>query len=98
MPKPKAETRSKLDDLQKQADARADDAGVEIPPDEYSLKWYRQEWPARKRIFIEREMKVRNAFHRNKKEDFILNDAQLELLQASLESTADPSLTDVVLK
>jgi len=97
-PSSKTNQRSRVDDLAAQADARAKDAGVEIVPEDYSLAWYRVEWPARKRIFIERELKVRNAFHRNKKEDFILNDAQTELLEASLEASADPSLQDVVLK
>ncbi len=98
MPKRKPEGPSKVDNLVAQAEQRQRDEGQRIEHEPYSLGWYREEWPARKRIFIERELKVRNAFHRNKKEDFILNDAQLELLQASLESSADPSLEDVVLK
>ena len=52
----------------------------------------------RKRIFIEREIKIRNAFERNKLEPFILNDAQIELYVASLESSEDPSLEDWTLK
>jgi hypothetical protein len=86
------------DELAAQAERQARDAGVEIEPEQYSLEWYRADWPGRKRTFIERELKLRNAFHRNKLEDFILNDAQIELYEASLESSEDPSLEDWTLK
>jgi hypothetical protein len=87
-----------LEELLSRADKQAADAGVEIEPELYSLDWYRQDWPARKRVFLEREIKIRNAFHRNKLEPFILNDAQLELLEASIEASEDPSLEDYTLK
>jgi hypothetical protein len=99
MPKRKAEKgSSKVERLVAEAGARAATAGVEIEPEEYTLDWYRQDWPARKRVFLEREIKIRNAFHRNKLEPFILNDAQIELLEASLEASEDPSLEDYTLK
>ncbi|MET0626591.1 MAG: hypothetical protein ABW250_26890 [Pyrinomonadaceae bacterium] len=87
-----------LDELLSRADRQAADAGIEIEPDEYTLDWYRQGWPARKRIFLEREIKIRNAFDRNKLTPFVLNDAQLELLEASIEASEDPSLEDYTLK
>lgn len=87
-----------VDELVAQAESRARDAGFAIEPEQYSLEWYRADWPGRKRIFLEREIKIRNAFHRNKVEDFILNDAQIELYEASLESSEDPSLEDWTLK
>jgi len=87
-----------VDELVAQAESQARDAGVEIEPEEYSLDWYRAEWPGRKRIFIEREIKIRNAFQKNKLEDFVLNDAQIELYEASLEASEDPSLEDWTLK
>src|SRR3954467_11144649 len=88
--------RSKVDDLVDQAEARRREAGGEAI--EYTLDWYREEWPARKRIFIEREIKIRDAFDRNKLKPFILNDAQVELLNASLEASEDTSLEDYTLK
>lgn len=98
-PKKKAAaTRGKIDKLVAQADARAASAGIEIEAEAYTLEWYRADWPARKRDFIEREIKIRNAFNRNRLEDFILNDAQSELYYASLESSEDPSLEDFTLK
>ncbi|MGA9767470.1 MAG: hypothetical protein WBV94_00405 [Blastocatellia bacterium] len=71
---------------------------MEIEPEAYSLEWYRAAWPARKKIFIEREIKIRNAFHRNKLEPFILNDAQDVLLITSNEAFDDPTIEAVVLK
>lgn len=78
---------SKVDQLLAQADARAADAGIEIEPDQYSLEWYRADWPARKKDFIEREIKIQNAFENNSEVPLILNDAQLELLQGSLAAS-----------
>lgn len=99
MPSRKApKNSSKIDELLAKADKQAEDAGVEIEPEEFSLEWYRQDWPERKRIFIEREIKIRNAFHRNKLEPLTLNDAQVELHEASLEASEDPSLEDFTLK
>jgi hypothetical protein len=89
---------SKVDQLVAKAAERAATAGVEIEPEMYSLEWYRQEWPARKLDFIQREIKIRNAFHKNKLEPFFLNDAQRELLDASIEASEDPSLEDCTLK
>lgn len=89
---------SKADQLLAKADKVAAQAGIEIEPEEYSLDWYRADWPARKRTFIEREIKIRNAFHRNALEPFILNDAQIELLEASNDSYFDPTIEDNTLK
>lgn len=89
---------SKVDQLVAQAEQRAAEAGIELEPEEYSLEWYRQDWPARKRIFIEREIRIRNAFNKNKLEDFLLNDGQVELYESSLEASEDPSLEDATLK
>lgn len=91
-------TTSKIDNLVAQADARARDAGIDIEPEEYSLDWYRRGWPARKRLFLEREVKVRDAFDRNRLKPFVLNDAQVTLLEASLEASEDSSLEDYTLK
>lgn len=96
--KPAKNTTSKVDQLVAKANERAAEAGVEIEPEEYSLEWYRADWPARKKTFIEREIKIRNAFHKNKLELFILNDAQLDLLDASIEASEEPSLEDCTLK
>ncbi len=87
-----------VDELLAQADEQAREAGVDIEPEEYTLDWYRREWPARKQIFLEREIKIRDAFDRNKLKDFILNDSQVELLESSLEASADSSLEDCTLK
>ncbi|PYS88987.1 MAG: hypothetical protein DMF64_18965 [Acidobacteria bacterium] len=91
-------TGASLDQLLAQADQRAASAGVEIEPEMYSLDWYRVGWPARKRIFLEREIKIRDAFDRNKLKSLKLNDAQQELLAASIEASADTSLEDFTLK
>jgi hypothetical protein len=89
---------SRADQLLARADQVAASAGIEIEPEPYSLEWYRAEWPARKRNFIEREIKIRNAFHRNALEPFILNDAQLELLEASNDAYFDSTIEDNTLK
>ncbi len=90
--------RSAVDKLVFEAESRAAEAGIEIEPDPYTLDWYRQDWPARKRIFLEREIKVRDAFDKNRLKPFLLNDAQEELLEASIEASADTSLEDYTLK
>ena len=87
-----------IDELLSRADERAAEAGIEIEPEKYSLDWYRKDWPSRKRIFLEREIKIRNAFDRNKLTPLVLNDAQLELLEASVEASEDTSLEDFTLK
>jgi hypothetical protein len=96
--KPAKNTASKVDQLIARAGKRAAEAGVEIEPEEYSLEWYRAAWPARKLDFIQHEIKIRNAFHKNKLEPFFLNDAQRDLLDASIEASEDPSLEDCTLK
>lgn len=98
MPQRKPKTSGEIDRLVAQADARARAAGIEIAPEPFSLEWYRQDWPARKREFIGNEIKIRDAFDKNKLKPFILNDAQVELLEASLEASADTSLEDYTLK
>jgi hypothetical protein len=98
-PRSKAKTESKeFDNLAARAAEQARAAGVEIEAEPYTLDWYREEWPARKRIFLEREIKIRNAFNRNRLQSLVLNDAQVELLEASLEASNDPSLEDYTLK
>lgn len=89
---------SKLDQLLADVSTRAGELGVAAEPDEYSLEWYQADWPGRKKIFIEREIKIRNAFQKNVIVPFILNDAQNELLAASMESSEDPNLEDFTLK
>ena len=101
MPRQKAkknDSNAQLDQLVAQAGEQARAAGVEIEPEVYTLDWYRVGWPARKRIFLEREIKIRDAFDRNKLKDFLLNDAQVELLESSLEASEDTSLEDFTLK
>jgi hypothetical protein len=80
-------TTSKADQLVAKAGQVAAQAGIEIEPEEYSLHWYRVDWPARKKTFIEREIKVQNAFENNQEVPLILNDAQKELLQGSLAAS-----------
>jgi hypothetical protein len=89
---------TKLDQLLSDVDERAGELGVYVEPDEYSLAWYQADWPGRKKIFIEREIKIRDAFHKNKLVPFIINDAQTELLAASIEASHDTSLEDFTLK
>lgn len=84
--------------LQKRLAERARAAGVEIEPDEYTKEWYAADWLNRKKIFIEREIKVRDAFHKNQLVPFILNDAQNELLEYSNEASLDDSLENFTLK
>lgn len=87
-----------IDALLAQADAQARGAGYEIEPEEFTLDWYRRDWLGRKKIFLEREIKIRDAFDHNKLKPLILNDAQLELLAASLEASAESNLEDCTLK
>jgi hypothetical protein len=89
---------SKLEQLLTNVNAAADRLGVVVEPDEFTLEWYQADWPERKQIFIEREIKIRDAFHKNQLVDFVLNDAQRELLAASIEASHDPSLEDFTLK
>jgi hypothetical protein len=89
---------SKADELIAKADAQAAEAGIELEAEEYSLEWYRAAWPARKQIFIEREIKLRNAFNGNRLEAFLLNDAQQILLITSNEAFEDTSIEAVTLK
>lgn len=98
MPRKAPKTPSKAAALSAQADARLREQGIETEPEEFSLDWYRADWPARKKTFIEREIKIRNAFNRNKLEPFILNDAQIELYEASLEASEDSTQENCTLK
>ena len=84
--------------LQAQVDAKAREIGVEITLEPYTLEWYREDWLNRKKIFIEREIKVRDAFQKNKLVPFVLNDAQLELLKASNAASEDNSVENFTLK
>ena len=91
-------TTSQLDRLMADVDERAAGLGVEIEPDLYSKEWYAADWPARKQVFLEREIKVRDAFHKNTLVPFIPNDAQKELLESSNDSYHDPSIENFTLK
>ena len=82
---------ARFDKLQAQIERQAREIGVEISFAEYSAEWYRDDWLNRKKIFIEREIKVRDAFHKNKLVPFILNDAQNELLECSNQAALDDS-------
>lgn len=87
-----------LDRLLSKVDQRAQAEGIEFEPEEFSLDWYRADWINRKQIFIEREIKVRDAFQNNKLVPFVLNDAQKELLKASNEASLDTSIENFTLK
>lgn len=93
-----AKSISKLDQLLSNVDAAADKLGVQLEPDEYTKEWYAADWPGRKALFLEREIKIRNAFEKNAIVPFIPNDAQRELLAASIEASDDPNLEDFTLK
>lgn len=84
--------------LQAKVDAKARTIGVEVTFEPYSLDWYRDDWINRKKIFIEREIKVRDAFQKNALVPFILNDAQNELLEASNAASVDNSIENFTLK
>lgn len=98
MPRKAENENNPFQKLQAQVDAQAREIGVEIALEPYSLEWYREDWLNRKRIFIEREIKVRDAFHKNQLVPFILNDAQKELLESSNEASLDDSLENFTLK
>ena len=98
MRKAKLSTTSRLDRLMADVDERAAGLGVEVEPDLYSKEWYAADWPARKQVFLEREIKVRDAFHKNTLVPFIPNDAQKELLDSSNDSYHDPSIENFTLK
>lgn len=87
-----------FDAVQAKVEAKARETGVEITLEPYSLDWYREDWLNRKKIFIEREIKVRDAFQKNKLVPFILNDAQNELLEASNDASLDNSIENFTLK
>ena len=40
---------------------KAGEMGVRLDAEEYTLDWYREDWPGRKKIFIEREIKIRSS-------------------------------------
>lgn len=84
--------------LQAKVDAKAREIGVEVSLEPYSLEWYREDWLNRKKIFIEREIKVRDAFQKNALVPFVLNDAQNELLAASNDASIDNSIENYTLK
>ncbi len=89
---------SKLDQLLSNINEAADRHGIVTEPDLHSKEWYAADWPARKQVFLEREIKVRDAFHKNTLVPFILNDAQKELLGSSSDSYHDPSIENFTLK
>jgi hypothetical protein len=87
-----------FDRVQAQAEAKARAAGARIEFEKYSLEWYREDWISRKKDFIEREIKVRDAFQKNALVPFVLNDAQNELLAASNAASLDNSIENYTLK
>ena len=87
-----------FDAVQAQVDAQAREIGVELPTEPYTLEWYREDWLNRKKTFIEREIKVRDAFQKNALVPFVLNDAQNELLEASNAASLDTSIENFTLK
>lgn len=99
MPRRKAENaENQFDKLQAQVEAQAREIGVEVAFEPYSREWYQEDWLNRKQIFIEREIKIRDAFHKNKLVPFVLNSAQLELLAASNAASLDFSIENFTLK
>ena len=84
--------------LAAQVDAKAREIGVEVALEPYTKQWYREDWINRKKIFIEREIKIRNAFDKNNLVFFILNNAQNQLLIASNEASLDNSIENFTLK
>lgn len=94
----RVETANPFQNLQAQVDARARTIGVEVTLEPFSLAWYRDDWINRKKIFIEREIKIRDAFHKNQLVPFFLNDAQNELLDASNDASLDNSIENFTLK
>lgn len=98
MPVRKTEHADGFQKLQAQIDAKAREIGVEIAFEPYSKEWYRADWLNRKKIFLEREIKVRDAFHKNQLVLFKLNDGQNVLLIASNEASLDDSLENFTLK
>ncbi len=99
MPARKARTNEdKFSQLHRRVAERAEAVGVAREPDEFTKEWYAADWLKRKEIFLDREIKIRDAFHKNQLVPFILNDAQDELLIASNEASEDPSLENFTLK
>lgn len=94
----KSEDTNDFQKLQARIDAKAREIGVAVRVEPYSLDWYRLDWLNRKKTFIEREIKVRDAFQKNKLVPFILNDAQIELLEASNAASLDNSIENFTLK
>ena len=94
----KADAPNPFEKLQAQVDAQAREIGVAVDYERYSREWYQEDWINRKKIFIEREIKVRDAFHKNQLVPFILNDAQNELLISSNEASEDFSIENFTLK
>jgi hypothetical protein len=88
----------KFSKLQAQVAERAAEMGVAVEPDRYSREWYAAEWLSRKKIFIEREIKIRDAFDKNQLKAFLLNDAQMVLLETSNEASEDNSIESFTLK
>lgn len=99
MPRRKAENAdNQFDKLQAQVERQAREIGVEVVFEPYTREWYEEDWLNRKEIFLEREIKIRDAFHKNALVPFILNDAQRELLIFSNKASRDNSLENFTLK
>jgi hypothetical protein len=98
MPRKTENEPNPFDKLQTQVETQAREAGVTVELEPYSREWYEADLLNRKKLFIEREIKVRDAFHKNKLVPFILNAAQNVLLESSNEASLDESLENFTLK
>lgn len=94
----RTETENPFQKLAAQVTAQAREIGVAIELEPYSKEWYADDWLNRKKIFLEREIKIRDAFHKNQLVHFVLNDAQNELLDASNAASLDDSIENFTLK
>jgi hypothetical protein len=97
MPK-KVNSDSNLDKLLSRVDQQAAEVGVSFEHEKFTKEWYAEDLLNRKRIFLEREIKVRDAFHKNQLVSFIPNDAQLVLLDSSNDASLDESIENFTLK
>ena len=88
----------KFNQLQAKIAERAKAVGAAIEPDDFTKEWYAADWPGRKKTFIEREIKIRDAFDKNTLKPFVLNDAQDVLLITSNEASEDNSIESFTLK
>lgn len=98
MPRKTENADNQFQKLQAQVERQAREIGVEVAFEPYTREWYLEDLITRKKIFIEREIKIRDAFHKNQLVPFILNNAQIELLESSNDASLDDSLENFTLK